>query len=114
MTIEVRDVDGVRELCASGELDAASVPDLLPQLPVLLGDLDQRRGVVLDLAAVDFFDSSGVRLVDRLTRLCAAVPLRVVAPHGGPVRRVLEVVGMAGPHVVDDLAVARAQVTRAG
>lgn len=114
MTLEVRSVDGVRELAAAGELDAASVPDLLPRLPALLGDLGQVRGVVLDLAAVDFFDSSGVRLVDRLTRLCAAVPLRVVAPPGGPVRRVLEMVGMAGPHVVDDLAAARAQVTGGG
>ena len=55
------------------------------------------RPVVLDLSAVTFFDSSGVRLVDTLARECGAraTPFRVVAPPGGPSRRVLELVGLA-------------------
>ncbi len=59
--------------------------------------------MVLDLRAVGFFDSSGVRLVDRLARECArrGLQLRVVAPADAPARRVLELVGLAGALACD-------------
>jgi anti-anti-sigma factor len=113
MTVETTDAgDGVVLLHGSGELDIAVVPDLLPTVgPAVAG----ARAVVLDLTDVTFFDSSGVRLVDRLVREAAraGATLKVVAPRGGPVRRVLELVGMAGPFVVDDLPTAMQDV-RAG
>jgi anti-sigma B factor antagonist len=110
MTLEtVRDHDGIRVLRGAGDLDVAVVPALLPEVAALVAGA---AGVVLDLTDVTFFDSSGVRLVDRLSRTCAkdGVPFRVVAPVGRPARRVLEIVGMAGPLVADDLLAAVAQV----
>ncbi len=83
---------GTTVLRATGDLDVAVVPALLPEVPALVS---AAGSVVLDLSAVTFFDSSGVRLVDRLARECGAraTPFRVVAPPGGPTRRVLELVG---------------------
>ena len=89
-------------LHASGELDIAAVPGLLPQVPELLSDAS---AVVLDLRDVAFFDSSGVRLVDCIARECGrrSAPFRVVAPPGYPARRVLEMVGMTHGLVSDAL-----------
>ena len=94
------DADGVRVLRASGEFDVAVVPPLLPGLPALVAGAP---AVVLDLSLVEFFDSSGVRLVDALARACDGVPLRVAAPPGTPARRVLELVGLVDGLVEDDL-----------
>lgn len=97
--------DGVRLLCARGELDVVVAPALLPDVPALV---EAARGVVLDLSDVTFFDSSGVRLVDRLARECgrAEAPFVVVAPPGSPSRRVLELVGLADELARDDLSAA--------
>jgi anti-sigma B factor antagonist len=102
--------DGVRLLCASGELDVAVVPALLPEVRDLVS---AARGVVLDLSDVTFFDSSGVRLLDRIAGECqrAAASFRVVAPPGSAPRRVLELVGLV-ELVADDLATAVRAVQR--
>ena len=64
MTVEsVIEQDGVRVLCAAGELDAVSAPDLVAQVPGLVAGA---AAVVLDASGITFFDSSGVRAVDRL------------------------------------------------
>jgi anti-anti-sigma factor len=101
------DADGVRVLRASGELDVEVVPPLLPGIPALVAGAG---AVVLDLSLVEFFDSSGVRLVDVLARACAGLPLRVAAPPGTPARRVLELVGMVDGLVSDDVDSAVAAV----
>ena len=95
--------DGVRLLCASGELDVVVAPALHPDVPALV---ESARGDVLDLSQVTFFDSSGVRLVDRLARECGRVQaqFRVVAPPGSVSRRVLELVGLAPDLARDDLS----------
>ena len=105
------DVDGVRILVGTGELDVAVLPPLLPTVPTLVAGAD---GVVLDLTSVTFFDSSGVRLVDALARACsqAGAGFRVVAPHRVVARRVLELGGMADALVDDDLEDAVAAVRR--
>ena len=104
---------GTTVLRATGDLDVAVVPALLPEVPALVS---AAGSVVLDLSDVTFFDSSGVRLVDQLTRECGAraTPFRVVAPPGGPTRRVLELVGMADAVASDDLATAILAVTHPG
>ena len=101
--------DGVRLVCARGELDVVAAPALIADLPALL---EGAMGVVFDLSGVTFFDSSGVRLVDRMTRECgrAATPLRVVAPPGTPTRQVLELVGLVDDLVTDDLPTALSAV----
>jgi anti-sigma B factor antagonist len=105
--------DGVRLLCAGGELDVLATPALLSDVRRLV---EGARGVVLDLTDVTFFDSSGVRLVDRMSRECGrtATPLRVVAPPGTPTRRVLEVVGLTHDLVTDDLLTALTAVGAEG
>lgn len=113
MTLETVDRDdGVRLLRAAGEVDVAVVPAILPGVPALVAGA---TAVVLDLTSVTFFDSSGVRLVDRVARECArhGVRVRVVAPPGGPARRVLEIVGMASPELTaPDLSTAVDAVRR--
>lgn len=106
MTLTVLDDDGVRILHASGDVDAATVPGLLDTAAELVRDVDR---VAFDLTDATFFDSSGVRLVDRLLRACAGGGGRFVVvapPRSGP-RRVLELVGY-GTLVVDSLTAARA------
>jgi anti-anti-sigma factor len=95
--------DGVRLLFATGELDVATVPPMLAGVAELVAGA---RAVVVDLTEVEFFDSSGVRLVDRFARECAAagVMFRVVAPPGGIARRVLELVGLDSELATDDLS----------
>ena len=109
MSIETVRDDAVRVLRASGELDAVVAPPLLAEV----GSWVRGAGaVVLDLTDVTFFDSSGVRLVDRLARECgrAGAAFRVVAPAGGTARRVLEIVGMAAL-VSDDVGAAVATLS---
>jgi anti-sigma B factor antagonist len=105
--------DGVRLLCAEGELDVITAPPLLPDLARLVAGAS---GVVLDLSGVTFFDSSGVRLVDRLARECGriATPVRVVAPRGSAPRRVLELVGLTDDLVAEDMAEAVTAVRTSG
>jgi anti-sigma B factor antagonist len=92
-----------------GELDIAVAPGLLPRVPDLVAGAP---GVVLDLTAVTFLDSAGVRLVDRLARECGrvGVPFVVVATPGKTPARVLDIVGFGPPLVVADLAAGLAAV----
>ena len=59
------------------------------------------RGVVVDMSALEFMDSSGVSMLFALARQVGShrQELRVVAPPGRPVARVLEIVefGRAAP-----------------
>jgi anti-sigma B factor antagonist len=51
-------------------------------------------GVIIDLSAVTFLDSGGLRCLDTVIAafVYRGAPVRVVAPSGGPVRFTLEVV----------------------
>ena len=103
LTVDVAGHSRTRVLRMRGELDIAVAPGLLPRVPELVAGAP---GVVLDLAAVTFFDSAGVRLVDRLARECgrAGVPFAVVARPGTTPARVLQIVGFGPPLVTPDLA----------
>jgi anti-sigma B factor antagonist len=114
--VTVETVGGTRDtprvLRAAGELDVSTVPPLLPQVADLVAGAS---GVVFDLSAVTFLDSSGVRLVDQLGQECARrnTPYRVVAPPASRARRVLEIVGFGPPIIADDLPSALAAVRTA-
>jgi anti-sigma B factor antagonist len=103
LTVEVAGDHGARVLRMRGELDIAVAPGLLPRVPELVAGVP---GVVLDLSAVSFFDSAGVRLVDRLARECGrvGVPFAVVATPGTTPARVLDIVGFGPPLVTANLA----------
>jgi anti-anti-sigma factor len=73
------------------------------------------RGLVVDTSGLEFMDSSGVSMLFNLARQVGShrQQLRVVAPPGKPVRRVLEIVefGRAAP-VHEDVDSAVAEIVR--
>jgi anti-anti-sigma factor len=76
------------------------------------------RGVVVDMSGLDFMDSSGVSMLFSLARQVGShrQQLRVVAPSGRPVARVLDIVefGRAAPvHQDLDSAVGEMATPRA-
>lgn len=93
--VEARSVDGGRLLLLTGEVDLFNVAELAEaigrQVP------DGTVPVLLDLARVGYLDSAGVsmlfRLAERLRR--QRRELRLVVPTDAPVRRVLELSGVA-------------------
>jgi len=111
LAIEERD-GGVVLARVSGELDIAgasrtgdaiaeAVPTTAP-------------GLVVDFTGLDFIDSSGVAMLFGLARRLNGrrQQLRVVAPEGGPVTRVLDIVEFerAAP-VVGDLGQALSELS---
>jgi anti-anti-sigma factor len=91
--VEERRADAVTLRC-EGELDLASAPTLVQTLTRLVGE-EAPLPIVLDLSAVGFMDSSGLRALieaDRVRRE-AGRSMALLAPSA-PVLRVLELVNM--------------------
>jgi anti-sigma B factor antagonist len=86
---------GPVEVHLGGELDLASVPGIEPALDALLTDSADNPGdgpVVVDVAELEFLDSSGVAVLIRLANHLG--PIRLV--NANPVvRRVVEVLSLA-------------------
>ena len=94
LSVGRHDRHGVAVLSAHGELDLGTAPALRE---ALLPVLEHEPGpVVVDLSEVTFMDSTGVHLLAD-TRRCLEPQQRrfaVVCPEGGPVHRVLALVGL--------------------
>jgi anti-sigma B factor antagonist len=93
----------------TGELDIAGAPSTGNQIEEAVPT--SARGLVVDMSELEFIDSSGVAMLFGLVRRLSSrrQELRVVAPAGRPVARVLEIVEFdrAAPVSVDvDSAVA--------
>jgi anti-anti-sigma factor len=88
-----------------GELDMASAPELEQ---AILPRLDGGAWVVLDLRALDFIDSSGLRVVVGAHRAAEEGGGRftcVRGPSGSTVHRIVEIAGIDGViEMVDDPA----------
>jgi anti-sigma B factor antagonist len=85
--------DEVATVVVSGELDLATVP----RLSAIVAEHGDARLLVLDLNAVTFIDSTGVRLLIEADRACAGAGSRLVVLAGvGPVRRVLDLCELDG------------------
>jgi anti-sigma B factor antagonist len=93
LDVDVRDDQPPTVVSVGGDLDLGTAPELFDTLTGLIDA--GRRSIVVDLAGVDFCDSSGlgvlVRVRNRLTQLHGAV---VVARPTETVQRVLEVSGL--------------------
>ena len=77
----------------SGELDLATVP----QLSAAVAEHHDAGLLVLDLTAVTFIDSTGVRVLIQADRSCARSGSRLVVLAGdGPVRRLLDLCKLDG------------------
>jgi anti-anti-sigma factor len=76
----------------SGEVDLSNATDVGDELTAAVPN--SALGLVLDLTATEYLDSSGVHLVfelaERLRR--RQQELRVVVPPGAPIRRILRIV----------------------
>ncbi|MEU5901838.1 MULTISPECIES: STAS domain-containing protein [unclassified Streptomyces] len=92
LTTETR-CGGVRDLALAGELDLDTVARIEPEL--MLVTAGGGTEVVLDLAGLTFCDTSGVQLLLRLHRRCAAdgarLRLRGIPRRPGRVLRTLGV-----------------------
>lgn len=79
-------------LTLTGELDMSAAPGVLASLEGLTG---QSRAIVLDIDAVAFVDSAGLRCILMCEGLCrdAGVELRLT-PGSPRVRRVFKVAGL--------------------
>jgi anti-anti-sigma factor len=90
--IEERDGDDVVVARLSGELDIAGADATGKRIAEAVPS--SARGVVVDMTDLEFIDSSGVSMLFALARRVGSrrQELRVVAPAGRPVARVLEIV----------------------
>ena len=77
----------------TGELDLSTVARWEEDVEAVGRDSEV---VVLDLSRVRFVDSAGVRTLFRLVRAAEGrgSHLLIVAPHGGPVRRLLDILAI--------------------
>src|ERR671929_1309116 len=102
-SITAGDRDGRAYLTLRGELDLATAPEL----EQLVNErIDAGQDVVVDLRALEFMDSSGIRVLvaahARAGR--SGTRLVVVRPERGhPVAKIIEVSGLDGElNIVDD------------
>jgi anti-sigma B factor antagonist len=109
--VAIEDRDGVVVAQVSGELDIAGASRTGEAIADAVSTT--ARGLVVDFSGLDFIDSSGVAMLFALARRLTGrrQQLRVVAPEGGPVTRVLDIVEFqrAAP-VVGDLEKALAEL----
>jgi anti-anti-sigma factor len=78
----------VEVIALSGDLDMATVDSLLDVLGAVEGD----RSLIVDLAQLEFMDSTGLRAILRANESGSRIAL-VVAP-GSQVARILEIAGI--------------------
>lgn len=90
--IEQREGDDVVVARLTGELDIAGADSVGQRIAEAVPS--SARGVVVDMTELDFIDSSGVSMLFALARRVGSrrQELRVVAPAGKPVARVLDIV----------------------
>ena len=86
--------DGRVVVRLSGEIDLSNVDGLEAQIDDAIADV---RDVVIDLTAIDFIDSRGLRLLKRVSAAVAGRDgtLVVVAPASSIARSVLDMTGMS-------------------
>lgn len=94
---------GVHLVRLAGEIDLANADQTGERVAAETGEA---RAVLLDLSAVAFLDSSGVRLLDRLVGEYEdrGVPVRILATPDGPVMLILRLCGFREDLVVTDSA----------
>ena len=111
--VEIEERDEVVVARLTGELDIAVAEGTGRKIGASVPS--SARGLVVDMSALEFMDSSGVSMLFALARQVGShrQELRVVAPPGTPVARVLQIVefSRAAP-VHEDLDSAVAAVAK--
>jgi anti-anti-sigma factor len=90
--VEIEERDDVVVARLTGELDIAVAEQTGSKIAAAIPS--SARGVVVEMSELEFMDSSGVSMLFGLARQVGShrQELRVVAPAGRPVARVLEIV----------------------
>jgi anti-sigma B factor antagonist len=90
--LEIEQRDDVVIARLTGELDIAGAPGLGDRIHDAVPT--SARALVVDMSSLDFIDSSGIAMLFALGRRLGSrrQQMRVVAPAGKPVSRVLEIV----------------------
>jgi anti-sigma B factor antagonist len=110
--VTIEDHDGIAVAVVSGEVDMSSVD----RVAAAVTDLSNLAiGLVVDLRAVGYLDSSGISLLhDLALRLGRrSQMLVIVCPPGSPPRRMLELTGLDAQAVVLDRLEAAIEAVRA-
>jgi anti-sigma B factor antagonist len=94
--VTVESVDGVPVAAVSGEVDISNASELSARISQLAAD--ERGGLALDVTAVDYLDSSGLRMLLNLASACAdrGQELRVVVEKGSFIASLMETTGVVG------------------
>jgi anti-sigma B factor antagonist len=99
--LETQERDGVLVAGLTGEIDLSNATALEERIVAAAG---AEVPLVVDLTAVTFLDSAGVRLLDHLVAARQPAPaIRVVAPAGGRVAFTLRLCGFRTELVAPDL-----------
>ena len=99
--VQIAQTPGGVRLALSGEIDMSTIDELRRRTADTLAEATDT--VVLDLAAVTFLDSSGLRLMLQLNREVKERGGRfVVMPGDGPVSRLFELTGAAAELEIAD------------
>ena len=94
-TVEFDPVEGALLVSASGELDLAAAPRLATVLSI--ATQGAQPNVVLDLASVDFIDSTALGAIMHASTEAESVGKQMlVVALDGPVRRLLEITNLTG------------------
>jgi anti-anti-sigma factor len=95
LAVVVLDGSATAQILLAGELDYAAEAELDPAVAALLADPQVRR-IEIDVALVEFCDSSGLSAFIRAHRNAAeaGIPLRLVRV-GSQLRRVLGLTGLS-------------------
>lgn len=111
--LEVVSADGVSVARLSGEIDLSNA-ESIGDAVVLLFDRPG-VGVVIDLTAIDYLDSAGVRLLFRVVQSSerAGGSLRVVIPAASNVRRILDLADVQHAIHLDETELAAITAIRA-
>lgn len=112
--LQLEQLDGHLVARLTGELDVSNTGGLVESLVAQLPEDGGPASLVLDLAGVSYFDSSGVRLLDTVRRRAAKIGTRLVVVPNPVIRRLLAVTGL--DQVVDlyDSAADAVQVLASG
>lgn len=107
--ITTEDRDGVAVVRLEGEIDLTNAEDVRDAVSATTA-----TGVVLDVTAVSYLDSSGLRAIDRGHRQLASEhrSLFIVSPPGTPSSWTFRVAGFGAEVVLETLDAALASAVR--
>jgi anti-anti-sigma factor len=111
--VQAHDDDGTCFVRLRGEIDIANADEISKAIDAAAAK--SHSGLVLDLTEATYLDSAGVALLFRLAHRLRArrQQMRLVVPHGAPVRAVLDLTGLTRlVPVVDDKKEAAGEVSR--